>query len=468
MISIMMLLIAAPALAMQQARVQCGRTATTRVPPIVMLRNIDSCEAVILTLDVAMDAATGHTRRGVERLIGECKKEGALVALLVPGDGASPSPSDDVLRTMAAHGTMCWPFKGTEPQTSELSELRRALKVEEPEGFGGSDGFGQAPGMAYGREPIAARCVVLVTSLAETAAAIGAGMRTVGLPATEGDWVDEALDGVADVCLDAVGEDGDTWALRLDDLSTPGSYWLNPAMPRDLEGNSVDPETGVPYSSRAAAEEAVPTAAAAGGVDAVEDEDDEDAAVRAMLQDVESRPRPPSSPPTPTPPPPPLPPPPLLPSPYLNAAAASSHRRCPSPRAALEVSPAEAAALADRGDATLIDVRQPGEYRLDGHVDGSSNIAAFTWEHGFHLPNELFAEEVAAAHDTAETLILLCADGRLSQGAAAVLEAAAFSQVLSLAGGLRAWEADAEDEGSGVPPLVVDEDGEGGLTSAWV
>ena len=111
---------------------------------------------------------------------------------------------------------------------------------------------------------------------------------------------------------------------------------------------------------------------------------------------------------------------------------------------------------------------QPGEYRLDGHVDGSSNIAAFTWEHGFHLPNELFAEEVAAAHDTAETLILLCADGRLSQGAAAVLEAAAFSQVLSLAGGLRAWEADAEDEGSGVPPLVVDEDGEGGLTSAWV
>ena len=215
MISIMMLLIAAPALAMQQARVQCGRTATTRVPPIVMLRNIDSCEAVILTLDVAMDAATGHTRRGVERLIGECKKEGALVALLVPGDGASPSPSDDVLRTMAAHGTMCWPFKGTEPQTSELSELRRALKVEEPEGFGGSDGFGQAPGMAYGREPIAARCVVLVTSLAETAAAIGAGMRAVGLPATEGDWVDEALDGVADVCLDAVGEDGDTWALRL-------------------------------------------------------------------------------------------------------------------------------------------------------------------------------------------------------------------------------------------------------------
>ena len=29
----------------------------------------------------------------------------------------------------------------------------------------------------------------------------------------------------------------------LDDLSTPGAYWLNPCMPRDTEGFRIDPET---------------------------------------------------------------------------------------------------------------------------------------------------------------------------------------------------------------------------------
>ena len=51
-------------------------------------------------------------------------------------------------------------------------------------------------------------------------------------------------------------------------------------------------------------------------------------------------------------------------------------------------------------------------------------------------------------------------------GADPVLEAAAFRDVRTLEGGLRAWE-EAEDD-AGLPSLVVDEDGEGGLTGAWV
>ena len=39
----------------------------------------------------------------------------------------------------------------------------------------GKGSFGQAPGASDGREPIASRCVVLVTSLPETRAALGAG-----------------------------------------------------------------------------------------------------------------------------------------------------------------------------------------------------------------------------------------------------------------------------------------------------
>ena len=44
-----------------------------------------------------------------------------------------------------------------------------------------------------------------------------------------------------------------------------------------------------------------------------------------------------------------------------------------------QMGPAAAAALLAReGGASLLDVRQPGEYRLDGHVDGSVNIPAYT------------------------------------------------------------------------------------------
>ncbi len=68
-----------------------------------------------------------------------------------------------------------------------------------------------------------------------------------------------------------------------------------------------------------------------------------------------------------------------------------------------------------------------------------------------------------------------------------VLEAAAFTDVRILAGGLRAWEAEADEaealmdeaerrgdaQGAlaappAVPPLIIEEDGEGGLGGAWV
>jgi rhodanese-related sulfurtransferase len=238
-------------------------------------------------------------------------------------------------------------------------------------------------------------------------------MRTVALPRDEGGQVAAELEGVADVCLDLVGEESAALALCVADLSTPGAYWLNPAMPRDLEGMRVDPDAS---------------------------------------------PLPPPLPPSPSPPP--LPPSPSPPPPSPPPAAAA-------PR---EVSPAEAAALAQQGSAMLIDVRQPAEWRLEGHVVGSTNLAAYTWEHGFYLPSEAFASEVAAVCTRAETIVLLCADGKLAKGAAAVLVAAGFADVRTVEGGLRAWEADADEaaDPEAVPPLLVDEDGEGGLNGAWV
>jgi len=229
-----------------------------------MLRNFDRCELIIFTRDAALDASTGAVRSGVRRLIGEAKEASTLVALLEPAD--RPIDENDPLRAFLDDAP-CWRLSGSEPQVAEVTALRRTLCVDNPDGFGGSDGFGRAPGLAFGREPNPPRCVAIVTSLQETVAAIGAGMRTVGIPRIEGDWVDEALDGVADACIDALGEEEDVsaapslhspratpappphaiaaprctplhpytpplqvLALRVDDLSTPGARWLNPPL----------------------------------------------------------------------------------------------------------------------------------------------------------------------------------------------------------------------------------------------
>ena len=129
-------------------------------------------------------------------------------------------------------------------------------------------------------------------------------------------------------------------ALRIDDLSTPGAYWLNPPLPRDVHGYSVDPETGLrlkaraigvtPFGSDAAAarqrsEAEAGVEAEAGGAE----EEAEEALLRAALLDIDPR---------------------------------TAPRRAAPPRAALEVGPAAAAALLAReGGASLLDVRQPGE-----------------------------------------------------------------------------------------------------------
>lgn len=107
------------------------------------------------------------------------------------------------------------------------------------------------------------------------------------------------------------------------------------------------------------------------------------------------------------------------------------------------------------------------EYRLDGHIEGSTNLPAFSWEHGFYLPSANFVADMGEEHASDAPIILICADGSLSAGAAAELVAAGFIDVRMVEGGLRAWE-EAAAEGDVVPELVIDEEGEGGLTGAWV
>ena len=138
------------------------------------------------------------------------------------------------------------------------------------------------------------------------------------------------------------------------------------------------------------------------------------------------------------------------------------------------VTAGEAYALLRKG-AVLLDVRQPAEYRLDGHAPEpvvSVNVPSHSWEHGFYLPIDTFAEvalcelatEMGAAtgmKDDLPPVIVACADGRLAASAAAQLRGAGLKQCAWCEDGLRGLEAEGME-------LAIDEDGEDGLSGAWV
>ncbi|KAJ1451921.1 hypothetical protein M885DRAFT_528327 [Pelagophyceae sp. CCMP2097] len=119
------------------------------------------------------------------------------------------------------------------PRPTVLQRCRESFDIE-PDAFGGSDGFGANRRPQPRRQPLACRCVVLSTSREAIVAGRAAGMRAVGLVASE-DVAD-----VADVWFD----DLDAEAATFDDFYTPGSFWANPAVPRTVEGLHADAWTG--------------------------------------------------------------------------------------------------------------------------------------------------------------------------------------------------------------------------------
>lgn len=245
--------------------------AAPRAPPPTMLRNIDRCE-LLLWSPGALRASPPDQAAA---LIEEALAQDTLVAVVGPG----PATLDGFA---ALHR-----FPDAQPSVPALTAIRHGLALA-PDGFGGSDGFGAGPPPAQ-RAPEAAYCVCLLTEPSFCDAAIGAGMRAVALPDSASGYVDEALEGVADAVVDEVGE------LSVLDLSTPGSYWLNPACPRDSAGNAVDPLTGLLRGGGAAqgcaagSAAGAPAPAAAPPAAAEQDGADEGALVRAMLADLDSR-----------------------------------------------------------------------------------------------------------------------------------------------------------------------------------
>lgn len=97
-----------------------------------------------------------------------------------------------------------------------------------------------------------------------------------------------------------------------------------------------------------------------------------------------------------------------------------------------EISPADASALINAGNAKIIDVREPWEFAT-AHIEGS-------------VPMPM-GEVPARAHqelDPEERLVVLCHHGIRSMNVTAWLRNQGFEQAQSLRGGIDAWAAEVD------------------------
>lgn len=95
-----------------------------------------------------------------------------------------------------------------------------------------------------------------------------------------------------------------------------------------------------------------------------------------------------------------------------------------------EISPQEAFEELKRGEAKLIDTREPHEH-AEARIDGATLI-----------PPAFVAERIAGSAAKDDRVILQCRSGARSAAAAEVLAELGYTNLANLAGGILAWEAE--------------------------
>jgi rhodanese-related sulfurtransferase len=95
-----------------------------------------------------------------------------------------------------------------------------------------------------------------------------------------------------------------------------------------------------------------------------------------------------------------------------------------------EISPQDAAAKSQRGEAVIIDVREKDEWD-EGHIPNATHLSRGTIE--------LDIEEKVP--DTNALIVCHCGGGGRSALAAESLQEMGYKNVRSMAGGLKAWKA---------------------------
>ncbi|HWI18780.1 MAG TPA: rhodanese-like domain-containing protein [Vicinamibacterales bacterium] len=93
----------------------------------------------------------------------------------------------------------------------------------------------------------------------------------------------------------------------------------------------------------------------------------------------------------------------------------------------------EAMQLLERGEATVLDVRTPGEYDDLGHIPGA-----------WLMPVDLVASAPAVLPPGDRPVLVYCEHGVRSVAASRLLVAAGISEVLNLSGGMATWSGPRE------------------------
>lgn len=95
------------------------------------------------------------------------------------------------------------------------------------------------------------------------------------------------------------------------------------------------------------------------------------------------------------------------------------------------LSPADAIQVINRQAGTVVDVREPAEYKT-GHIPNALNVP---------MSNLTVQLKQLEKHKD-RPLVITCARGQRSVTAAVALRKQGFAQVYSLAGGMNAWQRD--------------------------
>ena len=148
---------------------------------------------------------------------------------------------------------------GHAPSPAALMDAVNSIRIQ-PRGFGGSSGFGVKYADAI-RNPLPQHCVVFVSGTSDKQlfdnkyegsisrdrciASRTAGMRVMYI---EDNCLGSCTaEDVSDGIVESLGTEQDWSMVTMDDISTPGSFWLNMAQPRDENGDRVNVYDVVEY-----------------------------------------------------------------------------------------------------------------------------------------------------------------------------------------------------------------------------
>jgi len=156
---------------------------------------------------------------------------------------SSSDSSQEPAPAVAGHSpTLVVEASHNPPNPKDLWNALQSLTVQ-PKPFGGSSGFAASQGREPPRPPLPSRVVVLGVTIDHSRAARFAGTRVISLHNDdEGSEGEVGNTGTDDFLADAVLSLEEVQELWVEDLATPGSFWLNPPHPRDDYGNRIDPE----------------------------------------------------------------------------------------------------------------------------------------------------------------------------------------------------------------------------------